>query len=183
MVNKEFEDIRPVNMTKEETFQWAGGNRIRYFLDDLSFNTCVKLNNLYMEYMKERIFPFEGVRELLDELKKKGYLIYVITNGPEKAAYKKMESISDNVFTDMLASETIGTMKPRAKYYEAMYSKFNINDKDKMLVIGDELEKDILGGINQGIDTAWVNLFGITNTSDIVPTYEISSVKELKRVL
>ena len=71
----------------------------------------------------------------------------------------------------------------RKEYYEAMYEKFWLNDKGNMLIIGDELDKDILGGINEGIDTVWVNRFNIKNNTNIEPTYEMNDIKELKKVL
>lgn len=182
MANKEFDNIRPQGMNKKETFTWAGGNRIRYFLKDYDFNTCVKLNEMYMEFMKEKIYPIDGVKEVLEELSKE-YLLYIITNGPLEAAYKKKEAIGDKLFTDIIASETVGYMKPRKEYFDAMYSKFDLYNKDKMLIIGDELDKDILGGNRENIDTVWVNLFNKVNNTDIKPTYEINNIKELKKVL
>lgn len=179
----EFNDKRPPGMTKEETFIWAGGNRMNYFFEELSFQECVKLNNLYMEYMKERIFPIKDTKKILEEIKKLGYKLYIITNGPKKAAYMKQNAISDNFFIDLIASEEVGYMKPHQEFYDAMYEKFNITDKSKMLIIGDELDKDILGGNNQEIDTVWFNRFYKSNETDIKPTYEINEILELKKIL
>ena len=83
----------------------------------------------------------------------------------------------------MIASEKVGYMKPHKEFYDAMYEKFFIKDKNKMLIIGDELDKDILGGNNEEIDTVWINRFNIENNTNIVPTYEINDIKELKKVL
>lgn len=181
MANKEFDNIRPKGMNAKETFTWAGGNRIRYFLRDYNFSTCVRLNEMYMEFMKEKIFPIDGVKEVLKQLKEEEYLLYIITNGPEQAAYKKKEAVGDEFFKDMIASEKVGYMKPHKEFYDAMYSKFDLYDKDEMLIIGDELDKDILGGNRENIDTVWVNLFSKENNTDIKPTYEINSIKELKK--
>lgn len=183
MGRREFDYMRPSGMDAKETFKWAGGNRIRYFLKDLSFNKCVELNNLYMEYMKEKVFPIEGSKETLSELKKMGYLLYIITNGPEKAAFIKRDSISKELFENIIASENIGYMKPHKEFYDAMYKKFNIYSKEEMLIIGDELDKDILGGNNENIDTVWLNRYNHINDNKQMPTYEIKDIKELNKIL
>ena len=133
--------------------------------------------------MKERIFPIKDTKKILEEIKKLGYKLYIITNGPKKAAYMKQNAISDNFFIDLIASEEVGYMKPHQEFYDAMYEKFNITDKSKMLIIGDELDKDILGGNNQEIDTVWFNRFYKSNETDIKPTYEINEILELKKIL
>ncbi len=53
-----------------------------------------------------------------------------------------------------------------------------------MIIIGDSLSSDIMGGINYGIDTCWLNNEGITiNNKNINPDYIISSLKEVKKFL
>ena len=47
----------------------------------------------------------------------------------------------------------------------------------------DSLTGDIRGGINAGIKTCWVNLKGKARRPDIVPNYEIHSLKELMELL
>jgi putative hydrolase of the HAD superfamily len=47
-------------------------------------------------------------------------------------------------------------------------------------MIGDTLDVDILGAINAGIDQVFVNHTGIT--SDIKPTYTVTSLKELEEI-
>lgn len=39
-----------------------------------------------MEYMKERIFPIKDTKKILEEIKKLGYKLYIITNGPKKSS-------------------------------------------------------------------------------------------------
>lgn len=53
---------------------------------------------------------------------------------------------------------------------------------ERMIIIGDELEKDILGGIKNKIDTCWFNPNKICN-SQYKTTYEIHKLTELKNIL
>ena len=51
------------------------------------------------------------------------------------------------------------------------------------MMVGDSLTSDIQGGINAGIHTCWVNIFGKENTTPIRPDYEISSLSQLEALL
>jgi len=183
MARGDFNRNRPHNMTREETFIWAGGNRIKFFLKELSFWECVELNNLYTKFMGEAVFPINRVEEVLTLLKNNGYFLYIITNCPYNAALKKRDAISKSLFTDIITAEKAGYMKPKKQYFSAMYKQFDIYDKSKMLIIGDDLEKDILGGINEGIDTVWFNRYQDSNDTIINPTYEIDDISNLNKIL
>jgi FMN phosphatase YigB (HAD superfamily) len=52
-----------------------------------------------------------------------------------------------------------------------------------MIIIGDSLSSDILGGINYGIDTCWLNNEHVINTNEIKPMYVINTLKEIKDIL
>ena len=182
--NREFDDIRPKNRTKEEEFSWATGNRIKYFLNSVPFNKCVKLNELYLSSLKEKIFLIDDTIDTLEYLKYKGYLLYIITNGPIDVANKKKELLDKYVqFENIITSQEVGYMKPNKEYFDAMYDKFNLSNKENMLIIGDDLKKDIQGGINENIDTVWFNISNKENNTGITPTYEIKKINELKMIL
>ena len=54
---------------------------------------------------------------------------------------------------------------------------------EDILIIGDELEKDALGGIKNRIDTCQFNMNEITNNTNLKQTYEINNLIELKNIL
>ena len=62
-------------------------------------------------------------------------------------------------------------------------SKMQTKDRNRMLIIGDSLKTDILGGIYNGIDTCWFNPNHKANTLGIEPTYEIDKLKTLVKKL
>ncbi len=84
-----------------------------------------------------------------------------------------------------MGGDVIFCGKPHQKIYnlaiEKISKKFNIFEK-KILCIGDGLNTDIMGGINQGYDTLFVcsgihnNQIGITNLS---PKPEVKKLKKL----
>ena len=54
---------------------------------------------------------------------------------------------------------------------------------EDMLIIGDELEKDVLGGIQNRMHSCWPNIKNTINKTDLNSTYEINNLIELKNIL
>ena len=73
-------------------------------------------------------------------------------------------------------------MKPHNEFFEGFFNKINSFEKEEMLIIGDELEKDMLGGIQNGIDACWFNPKKLDNSQYKV-NYEINDLLELKNIL
>lgn len=73
-------------------------------------------------------------------------------------------------------------MKPHYKFFECFLNKLGDYNKEEMLIIGDELDKDILGGIQNGIDTCWFNPNKLIN-NEYKTNYEIEKLLELKDIL
>ena len=51
---------------------------------------------------------------------------------------------------------------------------------DQCIMIGDNIEVDIIGAMNAGIDQVYVNHLGIDPA--ITPTYTVNSLKELEKI-
>ena len=51
------------------------------------------------------------------------------------------------------------------------------------MIVGDSLTSDILGGIQVGMATCWVNPAGTPGREDIKPDYEIQSLSQLDALL
>jgi putative hydrolase of the HAD superfamily len=128
---------------------------------------------------KTKLFP-ETI-ETLTYLKKAGYRLFLLTNGfvevqNVKIRYSKLETF----FERMITSEEAGFQKPHEKIFE-----FALNivktEKPDCLMIGDDLESDIMGAQNFGIDTVFFNQAGLKHTS--TPTFEIRQLDELRLFL
>ncbi len=55
--------------------------------------------------------------------------------------------------------------------------------KERILMVGDNPHSDILGGLNAGIDTCWLNTDGKAAPQGITPRYEVSSLDQLHTLL
>ena len=64
-----------------------------------------------------------------------------------------------------------------------VFEKMNNPNIEGMIIIGDSLSSDILGGINAGIHTCWYNPKRSENMTEIKPEYEIDSLDKIFDVL
>ena len=119
---------------------------IHNFSDDMP----IKAYDYFMGY-RNNVVLFEGVDEVLSQLKKK-YRLGTITNGNaslEKIGIKKYFDF------EIKASET-GFMKPDVKIFNAAVKKANC-DPVNMVHIGDNYEKDIVGAMTANMNYIWLN--------------------------
>ncbi len=73
-------------------------------------------------------------------------------------------------------------MKPHPIFYEGLMKKVGIQDKKEVLFVGDDLEKDIKGGIENGLDTCWCNYNNEFNNKYRCK-YQIQKLENLKNIL
>lgn len=140
----------------------------------------IEANDVYLSFMAQSGFVFEGAEEICRELKKQ-YRMYIITNGAKKAQQGRLSGISlTECFDRIFISEEIGHNKPHKAFFDYVFENIAEKDKSRCLVIGDSLSSDIAGAVNYGIDCCWINR-GEEKESDA--TYTISSLDELFGIL
>lgn len=86
-------------------------------------------------------------------------------------------------FDGIFLSEDMGYQKPQPQFFEYIGSKIPNYQKEEVVMIGDTLSSDILGGNQYGIPTIWYNPEQLENKTDIVPTREVYQLPEIKTVL
>ncbi len=124
----------------------------------------------------------DGAHEILKVLRERGYKIYATTNGLCTTQFKRIkESELEPLFDGVFVSEEANAQKPEKEYFDFVMSRIPEKDKSKILVIGDSLSSDILGGINSGLDTCWFNPH--SKKTDYQVTFEINSLSELESIL
>lgn len=168
----------------EDKTRWVRAQRFIKFFKDISFEEAVEINNKYINYLSKNIVPIKNSQEILKYLYEKQYEIYIVTNSPEKVVNDKLRKINvQKYIKETFSAEEAGHMKPHNVFFEKFFKKTGINKMDDVIIIGDELEKDILGGIKNGIDSCWVNIKKLENKTKFKPNYEINDLIELKKIL
>ncbi len=137
----------------------------------------------FLFYLSQNSDLLPGAENLLTELSMKFRLV-LMTNGLTKVQKPRFANSSIAKYFELLIiSEEIGLAKPNHEIFDYTFQKLNFTDKSKTLIIGDNLSSDIQGGINFGIDSCWFNSKKKENNSTILPTYQISKLYQLKKIL
>lgn len=143
----------------------------------------LKLNQELMAEMALVSQPLAGVMETLNTLYGK-VKMGIITNGFTELQQKRLDNTQTSHFFDIVViSEQIGAAKPDRQVFDYAFALMDEFDRTKVLMVGDTLASDILGGNNSGIDTCWLNTFNLENDTDIKPTYEIHSINQIIKIV
>lgn len=105
---------------------------------------------------------------------------YVVSNGTVMAQTKKLrQSGLDKLMDGIFLSEQIGAEKPNVEFFNRVFDAIGPVNRKSVLIIGDSLTSDILGGNNAGIRTCWYNPGKAPLTADVKVDYEISDLNEV----
>ena len=123
---------------------------------DVSAGVVHKLSDDYITYLSTFNHLFDGTIELLEYLQAK-YKLHIITNGFKEAQQAKLnQSNIDHYFLTVTNSEMVGVKKPNPKIFHHALHMANATLANS-LMIGDNLEADILGALNIGMDAICFN--------------------------
>lgn len=140
-----------------------------------------KMSEHFMELLPTKKLLFPNTLKILDYLTEKKYDMHLITNGFEKTQWMKLSNSGlDKYFTHMVTSEKSNSLKPHKEIFEYALNLVGASLSESIM-LGDNLEVDIQGAINFGMDNVFVN--HINATTNIKPTYIVTHLDELKQFL
>ena len=140
-----------------------------------------QLSQRFLEILptKKEVFPY--TMEILNYLTQKKYSLHLITNGFEKTQWSKLRNSNmDHFFTQVITSEGSNSLKPKREIfdYALLVAKASLRES---IMIGDNLDADIQGAINAGMDSVFVNHLN-TSGSPIKPTYTVTHLNQLEQL-
>lgn len=137
----------------------------------------------YERNLAQASFVYDGVDQLLSRLSR-NYRMAIITNGLYSVQNGRIaKSDIHAYFDEIVISEAVELVKPDPRIFDLTLERLGHYNKETVLMIGDNLKSDILGGIRAQLDTCWLNPSGKANVTEIVPTYEIKTVHEIESIL
>lgn len=146
---------------------------------EVSTRLIHKLSDDYIAHLSTFNHLFPGTIELLEYLQP-NYTLHIITNGFKEVQHGKLnQSKIDHFFQTVTNSEMVGVKKPNPKIFKHALQMAKAT-KEESLMIGDNLEADILGAINFGMEAICFNYHKETLASDIT---EVDHLLELKRYI
>lgn len=165
---------------KQEDLRWK---RMWFALRDFEMEDEILAKSMSVAFLerlpfKKNLFPY--TIEILEYLKGKGYILHLVTNGFEEVQHRKLQhSNLRSYFQEVITSEVSQCLKPHKGIFEYALLKSGAALAESIM-IGDNLDADIQGGINAGLDTVFVNHLNIT--PHIQPTYTVYHLQELESI-
>lgn len=181
VINKQcWERLERKELTREEVVVERFAALFRELSSDADPVACAKR---YETNLSIGHYFLPGAEEALEQLSPK-YHLYLASNGTAKVQAGRLESANiSHFFAEIFISQEIGANKPSVEYFERCFARIPDFDPAKAMIVGDSLTSDILGGINAGIRTCWVNPDHKPGRDDIHPDYEIEYLSQLASLL
>ena len=142
--------------------------------------TPKEIYDIYLKSFEDNWSLFDDVYNVIEKLYNTGYKLGVISNGDFNQQIDKLKRTGIYKFFEIVTtSSEYDYSKPNPKLYETIIQRFNF-DKNEMIMIGDQVEKDVLPCLSIGIDAIWLNRKEKENKENVK---EIKSLKDIFKIL
>ena len=128
-----------------------------------------------------------GAGEVLKQLREEGYRIALVADG-EWESFQNVyrENGLGYCFEEWIVSEVVGEQKPARTMFDTAMEKMKLSESDKpfIVMIGNNLKKDVAGANRYGITSIWLDwsprYFHSVEEPDWQPDYTVKTPEELK---
>ena len=161
---------RPLSMSKEL---------------EVTEQLCLEMSDRFLDYCSTKPGVVEGAHELMRYLREKGYRMHMTSNGFHEVQYKKLAACGlRDYFDTIVLSEDAGANKPSQAFFEYAFKQTGA-DQVSTLMIGDNMQTDIKGAMDAGIDTLLFNRweYDIKSGDPEAPTYIVSKLLDIKQLI
>ncbi len=166
----------------EATREEVRSQRFKMVFQSLQVSVDLDTDMLGEEFIfrsTSKPYVFEGVYEVLDYLKS-GYELHILTNGFEDSQSQKLKSARlQEYFIKVITSENSQARKPHPDIFHYAFNETSATP-DNSIIIGDNIETDIKGAINVGMDHVYFNPEKKPHGLNV--TFEINHLKELFQI-
>ena len=127
--------------------------------------------------------PLPGAEALLNSLHGE-FGLALATNGLKEVQRPRLvKSGLTSFFKVIVVSDEIGHAKPDAGFFDHAFHEMGRPDPGRVLMVGDNLNADILGSMSYGIDACWFNPDRLQPYLDIEPDYQIHDLSEVLKLV
>lgn len=128
--------------------------------------------------------------KVLRQLHEEGYTIALVADGEWDSFQNVYRRTGlDDCFDAWVVSEVVGQQKPAAIMFETAYEKLGLTEADKrrIVMIGNNLKKDVAGANRQGLISVWLDwsprYFHTVEEPDWQPDYTVHTPRELLELI
>ncbi len=174
-----WEQYRLGEINKEYlSFERFNGSLKNFGIEDKELANTMASEYIRISPTKTKLFP--NALEVVSELSKK-YHLHILTNGFSEVQFVKVENSGLAPFFDtIITSEMAGMQKPHPEIFEYALKKTGAKIEET-LMIGDDLDADILGAQQVGLDQIYVNFN--KKAHDKKPLNEVNNLLEILEIL
>ena len=137
----------------------------------------------YIEHCADRLLPYPGVEETLQELKRRGIALGINTNKPDfavKAISEKFPWMKEFFGDAIIAGGNCAEMKPSALPLRECAIKLGRQLSPADVMVGDSWN-DVHCAANAGVRSAFCT-FWFGELKDVPPTYSIDTFSDLLQI-
>lgn len=145
---------------------------------------CLEMSDVFLDFCSSKPGVINGAHELMDYLRSRGYRMHMTSNGFHEVQYKKLAACGlRDYFDTIILSEDAGVNKPSPQYFDYAL-KVSGADRQTTLMIGDNLNTDVIGALNAGINAMLVNRWDVKK-EDIPQnvTFVVNALRDISLIL
>lgn len=179
VVIKTFNEVLPdYNITQEEAHTFFGPfvdeTFKKYFTSDADVKHAVEVYGKYLnELSDEYVKPFDGIIEMLEDLRKKGFCIAIVSNKITDVITSELKHLNmDKYFDYIIGAEKVKNVKPDPEGINKILYFFRT---DKTIMVGDSLI-DYSTATNANVD-----FIGVTWCKTKYDTFKGNGVKMIAK--
>jgi YjjG family noncanonical pyrimidine nucleotidase len=140
--------------------------------------------DVYLGHLSNACILYDDSLEVLHQLKSQ-YLVAAVSNGIEQVQLSRLKLAGiESLFDAVIISEQVGVNKPDPAIFEAALKRVGYHGPmESVLMVGDNLNADILGAKALGMHTCWMNYDIRFASASSSADFEIHRIGELLGIL
>lgn len=133
----------------------------------------------YRRAREAALIPYPHVYSTLNKLLKMGIKMGILSDAPVKEAWLRLAYLNFHQIVDVVVTfEDTGLRKPHSAPFLKILEKLEIKPNEAIMV-GDWVERDIIGAAKIGMKTAFAKYGDTFNTTSHNADYELNDINEL----
>ena len=145
--------------------------------------TADELLDFIHAHFADAVRPWPDAAPLMETLKKQGYKLGLVTNGPEDFQTEKAKRIGlFDCFDCVLTSGAEGRAKPHPQIFAHALQLLGC-DPEEAVFVGDSPVADVCGARGVGMHAVWMRYYDLWPEPYAKPAYSIARLAELPAVL
>lgn len=140
----------------------------------------------YIYHLSTSHHIYDDTLEVLEKIDAMGIPMSIITNGITAVQKGRIEATgTSRFFAYMAIGEELGYVKPDVRFFSKTFKELSQRGifPHRPLVVGDSLSSDIEGSLQAGLDSVWINRYGMDIPSSPAYTYVIQGLEELLPII